>query len=362
MNNNQLSDGTVIPSNLSANSSFDNKMVLSNNTALKLGYVSKIYYPTDKNNISKSLMEYDVNVVERFGTQSTNSTTYRNCYVNNTFGGINNHTDYTYQPNNEFDDENKNNGDLVLLLCLDGYSTGGNAIIIGGLSRSKKAYKTEDGQFYDFSFNGVKQKIDKDGQLTIAFTGAEDSKGNKVDANNTGTSLFIDKQGRFSIRDKEAQGIATDVIGKTMTMGNGESNIVIDKGNKSVSQTSSGKFSLDSKEEMKLNSSKTLDLMGKLDVNVESMASVSVRAKQNISFKSDARMQIQAGADITVQAGANVKIEASATAQITGTLTLLGLGTNPVAIAGFSQCLGYNAGGPMISTIITGSTSVLAGT
>lgn len=359
---NRQSDGTIIPSNLTTTNSFHNKQALTGNTTLKLGYISAIYFPEDKNNISKTNIEYDVSVVERFGSNTTTSSTYRNCYVNNIFGGANDHIDYTHKLNSASGDISKNNGDLVLLMCLDGYSIGGNGIILGGLSQDKKKYKKADGHFYDFSFNGIKWNIDKDGQMGITFTGAEDAAGKKIDAANTGTKLFIDKQGRFSIVDKENQGLSIDVIGKTMTLGNGESSIQISKAEKSIKQTSAGKFDLDSKEEMKLNSSKTLDLMAKLDVNVESMASVSIRAKQNATFKSDARIQIQAGADLTVMAGATVMIQAAATAQIMGTLTLLGLGTNPVAIAGVSQCLGFNAGGPMVSTIITGSTSVLAGT
>ena len=359
---NILSDGTVIPSNLSTTNHLDAKSSIMKNVGIKMGYIVDIYYPEHKNNISKTNIEYNVSVTERQGSSSTTTSLYRNCYVNNLFGGINDSINFTHRPNNEYDDIKKNNGDLVLLMCMDGYATGGNNVIIGSLARATKLYKEQDGHFYDFSFNGVKWNIDKDGQMTIAFTGAEDNKGQKVDSNNTGTTLFIDKQGRFSIVDKESQGLSIDVVGKSMTLGNGESSIQIDKANKFIKQTSAGKFDFDSKEEMKLNSSKTLDLMSKLDVKIESMASVSIRSKQNATFKSDARMQIQAGADITVQAGANVTIKATATAQITGTLTLLGLGTNPVAIAGFSQCLGYNAGGPMISTIITGSTSVLAGT
>jgi hypothetical protein len=333
------------------------------NYSLKSGIVVNIYYPDDSNNVSKNQIEYDVAALE-ISTASTNYTIYRNCLVTNPFGTVNNNVTYTLQIEEDITNS-KGQGANVLLLCMNGRSEAGSAAIIGGISRpGGPQYSSEDGQFYDFNFNGINYNIDKDGELTITFNSPIDYQGNKANEKAAGTVLKIDKEGRYTISDNEGQSFGLDRVAKTATWTDGNDSIVIDKGNKKITMTSSG--------DLDANSQGKTDVSSQGDMSLESQADLSLSAASNASFSSQGNMATTSGGSWNVKVSGNgminvqgnVMIQANNQAQIMGATTAIGAGGVPIAGVGISQTVGITGapGSPMTTLIISGSATCSVGT
>ena len=358
----KLSDGTYLQSTLSMNPKANAHSIMKTNYALKNGKVTNIYYPDDPGNISKTYIEYDVAVSEQSPNGGTTISAYRGCRFSNMFGTDNNSLTHTFQANSDFG-EDTSTGSQVLLLCINGRSDGGQAVIIGGLSSEHgPSYTSADGQFYDFNFNGIKYNINKDGEWTVTFNSVIDQKGNKANEAAAGTIIKIDKEGRVSISDNETQSWNIDRVAKTSTWTNGSESIVIDKGNKSVSLVSGGEMSQTSQKAMALTSQDSVNVTSQKDMTLDSSNSLNISSSQNMAQKSGAAWNVQASGNVMVQAGGNAMIQATGVAQVQGLTTLLGAGDVPVAAVGISQVLSMLGPIPIMGQILTGSATVLVGT
>ena len=359
---NKLGDGSVLPSNLKASSFGQANQTLNNNLSIKTGVVVKATYPDENGNISKNVVEYDVLVAQNDQGMNSNVSIYRNCKVADQFGGPSQHSQFTLEVQKQ-DKGSYSKGSLVLLACVDGRSTGGNNYIIGGVANhdAPTDYKKEDGRFFETSFNGVTVKIDKDGQYSLTFNSATDQDGKVANEKAQGTSLTIDKDGRMTLADNEKQVIKLDREAKKITITNETESIVIDKENKTISLSAEKDINVTSKENTTVTADKQFTVNSKADQAINSEQGVNVSAKGNVGVKSGGNWTADIQGNMQVKAGQNMVLEAGNVQILKQTTALIGSGTVPQAGIGISQAVGVNQGGPVISTIITGSQTVFIG-
>ena len=241
------------------------------NMYLRLGVVVEIYDVGEEGNISKLVPEYDVMTI-----QHENTATYKNCFAADGFGGV---ADFYNKKLRKPKDAKKvkdsgsmkkQNGSMVLLLCIDGRSEQG--IIISHLShsdRTKGKLTKELGHHLEGEFNGINWKVDKDGALTLTFNSATDNDGKPADTAAAGSTFKIEKDGSIEAAD----------------------------GNKE-------KIRIDKKE-------KTISVTAEKDISVTTDANANITAKKNVSVKSTADLLADAGGSFTAKSGGafNVKSE-----------------------------------------------------
>lgn len=370
----RLKDGTIIPSifnvggGTNANDAFNNMM------SLKDGIVTAIIYPDDPNTLSGKEIEYNVCVADYDHEKNINLNIYRNCRLVNIFGTTNDFVTYTLQPStqsptNLTGDDNENvfpDGARVLVLCMGGQTRAGSAIIIGGEQhRDQTPPQRSDGQFYNFQFNGINQLINNDGELIITFNSATDQDGDQSNAAAAGTQIKIDKNGVVTISDNENQVISVDRVAKQISIGNGSESIVVDKDESSITATSGkdenfnagGKLSATSGDDMTISSGAALDISSEGQTSIKANGPLNMQTAGAWKVMASGDIDIQSSGDVTIESGQGPVIESA------GPLVLIGQGSVPAAGVGISQCLGVgNLGAPVISNIITGSTTVFIGT
>lgn len=326
--------------------------------------VINIIYPDEVKSLTKKVIEYDVLVTNMDRDKGMNVSVFRNCRLSDRFGGSNNSEVMTLTPARKDSAGNYEKGSVVLIECIAGNTDNGMATIIGGINVSAiNAYKKDDGQFYEFYFNGLRQKIDKDGAFTLEFNSFVDVDGKKVNEAAAGTKININKDGIIRISDNKGQFFELDRVAKKSTWSDGADSIVIDQGAKSVALTSSGEMTSKSEKKMSMDSSDALSMSSKQDTEIKSGANLQAESKGNMAAKSGGNWEVKATGNVQVQSGGMVMIQGGPTAQLQGAITMLGAGTVPVAAVGVSKVLGIgNLGLPVMSDILTGSATVLVGT
>ena len=359
----KLPDGSVLPSSLKRKSPQTVNSLITNNVALKVGLVSDIIYSDDAQSISKRDIEYNVMVSEQAPQGGLTITTYRNCRVSNLFGMSNNNLTYTLQAQNN-QDSLPENASIVLILCINGRSDGSNAIIVGGMTHpDSPAYTSDEGQFYDFNFNGINYNINKDGEYTITFDSPLDDDGKPTNPSASGTEIKIDKTGAVKISDNEGQFWSIDRANKISTWSNGNESIIIDKGNKAVSLTSSGTMDSSSQEAMTMSSQDAVSVSSQNDMSLKSNSNTTIEASANMNMKVGSAWSVNVSGNANLQIGGDLSMMAGGNASLQGTISSLGLGDVSIALVGVSQCIGVgNIGVPVISTILNGSLTCFCGT
>jgi hypothetical protein len=310
------------------------------------------------------VIEYDVAIAQYDPKSGVNISTIRNCKVDNLFGSRNNNLTYTLVSGTQDDSDVYSNTSIVLILCINGVTDAGSAVIIGALANDKgPSYTKDNGQFYDFNFNGINYNINKDGEWTITFNSVLDDEGKPTNKDAAGTAIKINKDGVITISDNEGQSWNLNRKAKTSTWTNGAESIVIDKGNKSVTLKSTGEMSQKSEKAMNIESGDVLAMKSKADTTIDSSANLTVSASNNVTVKSGGAWNIQASGNVNIQAGGNLMMQGSGMAQLQAAINMLGTGSFPIAIAGISQCIGVTniPGLPTNSIIISGSATCLAG-
>jgi hypothetical protein len=366
-----LNDGTVLQSTLSSAPATTAGKNYRMDFAIKKGIVKAAYYPEDKDNISKQVVEYDVIVTDERADGSASTTTYLRCQTLDRFGTPNNFEHFTLQANKTKDKARYKKGAQVLVMAVSGNASAGRAIIVGGYSYPYTTKpKKEDGQFYEWQFNGINIKVNKDGEYSLTFNTPIDVDGKSKDEGKDkeqragGTKLEILKDGKLKISDNQGQFWEIDRANQKSTWGNSQESIVLDKKNKKIDVVSTGTAS------ETIAKSKSITVKEK-DHTIETKSgSISEKsgkdiqrdAKANITEKAGGNWTFEAGGNATIKAGGNLMMTAGGNAQLKGTVNLIGDGSVLAAGVGISQCLGIgNLGAPVMSTIITGSATVLIG-
>lgn len=212
-----LDNGDVIPNHLQCNSipDFNDGQAFSNNL-LRIGEVQAIIYPDNPKSFSKKVIEYSVFTQHRAnGTAVTRM--YEHCVLINPFSGLADKAVWTLRPSSSANKQGANGlglGSKVLILCINAETN--NAVIIGGI-RDQKDNEDLDakdlGHFLEFIFNGIKVFINKDGELSITYTGQSKDDGTVADGvntNKTGTEQTFLKDGSWNINVKGPVNINSD--------------------------------------------------------------------------------------------------------------------------------------------------------
>lgn len=182
---------------------------LSGNYALRIGEVQNIYYPDDKENVSKLFIEYKVLVQHRAnGTGVTKN--YDHCLAIDHLAGV---ADYSYSTFRADSSASRVEGKFrkpglgarVIMLCINGESQ--SAVIIGGIRNPMIGEKDQKdlGHHLHSIFNGVDVVVNKDGEFTLTRGGASKLDGalaDGVDEDSTGTFVTFDKAGNVTLSDK----------------------------------------------------------------------------------------------------------------------------------------------------------------
>jgi hypothetical protein len=313
------------------------------NTPLRLGMIIDVYEIDNEKNISKTFPEYVVMTKESNPAGGTDYKRYTNVISLDGFGGIADFFEYKLRPNTNSIDKKENtpsfdftkqNGSMVIMLCLDGFSE--KAIIIGGLANvldEKTQRKTnltkENGLHMEGEYNGINWKVNKDGEFVLTFKSPTDNNGKIKDKKYSGTFTKIDKTGSFEVKDKHNH----------VRMDN-------DKGGINITTDAT----------QKTNADKNIELTAKADI-------IGKAAKWNMEITGAAAVKsaswsAEVSGEFKVAASGSVTIETSTTTikskqvAINANQISLGAGGSPAIILTTKfQGIG-NLGGPVFSMAV----------
>jgi hypothetical protein len=355
---------TVLPSSLLSFAeddyygSFDHA---HHNVALRIGVIKTIYKIEDENNIDKDTIQYDVLTFQQDKNKGVSPTVYKNCVTIDSFGGIGDFFEFIKSKPTADGKIQVDDGSYVLLLCIDGTATRG--IIIGALPHHnrKSTLATAKDKHLEGEYNGLRFKINDDGELTLTFKGKTDSKGKPKTPKSGGSQIKMEKDGSVEMNDRDldpdlAAGNNKDAKADGAKPSDKYEKIRIDKTKQSIdlisrkdqNQTTDANYNLT----VKANTThKTKDWIamaeGKANFTIKS--TFDVKADGALSM-SAASMKLKSDAAVTVQAS-NVQIQA--------TKVDIGSGGTP-AIIGTTQFIGIgNAGAPVVSTAMGPFSSVV---
>jgi len=310
------------------------------NFGLKAGIVTKVYESDDESNLSKLGPEYDVLVIEQDADRSISAIQYKNCIMADTFGSIADFFEYKLRAQTKEEGDSgrnpeKQNGAIVLMLCLDGASEKG--IILKALKHpSRKETLDKDKDIHmQGEFNGLNVTVDKDGAFKLTFKGPRDNDGeySKKDKE-AGTFLEIDKAGNVALdmnNDKETS-------------------VKVSKEDEKITTTS--------EKETEINAGKDITAKSKESINLEAGKDFAFAAGGKANFKADSKFDIESGGDLSMKA-ASLKATIDGQIQFQGSqitlqgMTFLGSAGGTPALIGTTQFLGTgNVGAPVISLAI----------
>lgn len=327
----------VMPSSIlqeRTDSDFNYSEKISNNMTLKVGVVIDIIELEDKRNKSKVTTEYSVMTIE----QQTNNT-YGNCMAVDGFGGVSDFfekklrkTRDTVKINSKsaFD---KQNGSIVLLLCIDGHSE--QAIIIGAIAhpdRKNGKLTKAKGHHLEGEFNGINWQIDKDGALTVKFKTASDNDGKYKDEKAGGATIKMEKDGSIEAADGNKEKIRIDKTKKTI-------DIIAEK---DISATTD--------ENVNITAKKAINAKATADLLADAGGSMTLKSASAFNIDAGAAMEVKA-ASVNLVSDGSIKLKGT-TVQIAAPVIQLGDGGSPAVILTTQVLAVGNLGAPTIGTMI----------
>lgn len=356
---------TVLPSSLlsfAEDDYFGAFAHVHHNVALRIGVVKSISKIEDKDNIEKNTLEYDVLTFQQDKDKGVVPTVYKSCITIDSFGGIGDFFEFIKsKPTGSEGAVKLDDGSYVLLLCIDGTATRG--VIIGALPHHnrKSTLATAKDKHLEGEYNGLRFKINDDGELTLTFKGKTDNKGKPTTPKSGGSQIKMEKDGSVEMNDRDldpelAAGNNKDAKADGAKPSDKYEKIRIDKTKQSINiisrkdqnQTTDANYNLTVKA---TTTHKTKDWIamaeGKANFTIKSTFDVKADGALSMSaadmkFKSDAAVMMQAN---------NVQIQA--------TKIDLGSGGTP-AIIGTTQACGLgNLGVPVFTTFVGPFSSIV---
>jgi phage gp45-like len=217
---------TIFPSYFKISAPPSAGSLMYSNVSFKVGQIIRANFPDPSRN-KNSLITYDVFVVEQKVSEVYNNVIY-DCVPAQAFGSAADYVEYSYRTNLKAGDDSQEDlltegavidissdedikkllGSVVLVAFIGGDSSKG--VIISGMPNwfleKNKEYKFQNedmGKFFNFSFNGVKANINKEGELLLAVNGPTTSDG-KLDTEGSekakvGSFIKINKNGEIII-------------------------------------------------------------------------------------------------------------------------------------------------------------------
>jgi hypothetical protein len=146
------------------------------NTPLRVGIIIAVYEKNDPKNVNKTVPEYDV-VVDEMNSDGSGFKTYPNCISTDNFGGVADFFQYKHRVSKEKYQKTKNDGSMVLILCIDGSTH--KSVIIGGVNNlgKEESVLPDEGLFLHGEYNGINWAINDDGEFTLTFKSSTDNTG-----------------------------------------------------------------------------------------------------------------------------------------------------------------------------------------
>jgi hypothetical protein len=347
---------TILPSSLLsyAEPSYYNAFGQSfDNVALRIGIVKSVSKIEAKDNVDAKVLEYDVMVFQQDKDKGVIPITYKNCVTMDSFGGIGDFFEFVKSvPTGQSGSLTVDDGSYVLLLCIDGTVTRG--VIIGALphhGRKSTLTKAKD-KHMEGEYNGLRFKINDDGELTLTFKGKTNNKGVPKTPKNAGSQIKMEKDGSVEINDRD--------IEPELAAGNDKQGKV------------SGAAPASTYEKVRIDKTKqSIDIVSRKDQNQNAGANYNLTVKTKTTHKtaewiaaasgkaslsSGGVFDIKAGgafnlaaADIKMKSDAAMQVQANSI-QLNAQQVAVGQGGTP-AIIGSTQFVGIgNAGAPVIST------------
>ena len=344
--NNFLSNGAVLPSGLlgeNIHGMMEGFKKTYQNSSLKAGIIVESYPVDSENNVNKLVPEYDVMCFEQNEDQGSTVINYKHCIAANSLGSIADFFEFTIRKlknkktKGSTPSPQGQNGSIVLLLCLNGFSDSG--IIIGALAHpDRKTTLKDEGPRLEGEYNGVNIKVEKDGSTSLTFRGATDNDGNTLDKEQGDTVLSIEKDGSFQTKHKTI----TQRLYKK-----GQASLSADG---DISNTTKKNFNVTADENIALKASKNFSLEC-ADLTEKASGSALLEC-QRLSVKAESSVEIK-GSEFRVEAESMAKIKATMIT-LDGMVSLGGDGGQPVLLMS-TQMIGVgNLGIPVVSSVITG--------
>jgi hypothetical protein len=340
----KLRNGTVLPTGLVGSSAASRASAFNKsykNYAIRAGVIVKRHEMSDKNNLHKLAVEYDVLVMEQDENGGSTPILYKHCLSVDGLGAIADFFEKKFRPQKKSSKKNRGadfpdqDGAIVLLMCLDG--AGEKGIIVGGLRHpDRKTKLTGKDEILAAEYNGVAITINENGSCNLTFKGATNNDGTPKDKEQGNTTVDIEKDGSVQIKNK----------GVTQRMEK--------KGKYSVKSEDSQTFT--AKKQISLNTDDKFLVKAKSDASME-MVNLAIKASgsatmemQSLDIQSKGEATLKAQM-VSVEAQSLAKVKASQVV-IEGLVNLGSAGGTPALIMS-TQFLGIgNLGIPVISQAI----------
>lgn len=347
---------TVLPSSLlgfAEPSYYDAFTNTFNNVSLKIGVVKTIIRKGTKDKDEPEYVEYDVLTFQQDQDKGIVPITYKGCVTMDSFGGVGDFFEFIKSaPTGEKGNVNVDDGSYVLLLCIDGTSTRG--VIIGALPHHgrKSTLASAKDKHLEGEYNGLRMKINDDGELTLTFKGKTDNKG-KPKTSVGGSQIKMEKDGSVEINDKSLE--------PALKAGNNKDATI------SGSSNSSEEY-----EKIRIDKTKnSIDIISRKDQNQTAGGNYNLTVKGNSTHKAKSLvMEAQGKASLSAMVGMDIKTDGafslnamtmkikstttfqlqSQSVQIQGQKVSVGNAPTP-AIVNTTQFIGIgNLGAPVVST------------
>jgi hypothetical protein len=321
---NVMPSGLLSAEKRSTMSTFNKKY---KNTPLRMGCVTKIYEIDDENNNSKNdknsaIVQYDV-MVEQITEdgKGTNFVKYDRCMRMTGFGGLADFFEYKLR-DSEVDFEEtysftQQDGSMVILLCLDGFSEMG--IIIGSVKHYDRPTTLDKkaGLHLEGEYNGLNWKINKDGELVVTFKSKTNNKGEPQDETAGGTHFQIDKEGSVDINAN--------------LEGDEETYMRMDKKNKDVGLKAGANVGFTAKKDVAMNADGKITGKAKGAVEFTAEGAAKVSAKSSLDLEGESAVNVKGGNVII--SGQNGVIIEGQQCMIDTQKVFVGQGGTPAVIA-----------------------------
>ena len=351
---------TVLPSSLLSFADkeyYDSFTQVFQNVALRIGVVKQIKDIEDKDSSTDNkLVEYDVICFQQDSNKGVIPVVYKGCVTMDSFGGVGDFFEFvkSVPANPSLKNASIEDGSYVLLLCIDGTATRG--VIIGALphhDRKSTLKNLKGSKHLEGEYNGLRMKVNKDGELTITFKGATDNKGKPKDPAKGGSQIRMEKDGSVEINDRDLDG---ELKAGNNTEAKDESKagadyekIRIDKTKKSIGLNARGDFT----ETIGANSSSTIK-----GNTTHKTTNLVMEAGGTASLKSTGAFNVEAGGAFglkgpsgTMTFDDSLTVNATA-ANILAQSIMLGSGGTPAVLLSTLTIGIGNAGVPVVSTMI----------
>jgi len=330
----RMVDGTIISSNTPAARRSGNSRVF-NNFEIYKAVVTDVIPKTDSRNVYGFGTEYNVLIEggSREGERLSNVVSL------NSFGGINNFCEWVYNKRttnltggkmSATEAAQNFDNSYVIVGFISGHYN--SAVILGAYPHPGNLVEkpaVSDGETLVGEFNGLRWKINDDGELIITYFGGKrnpKTPHTPVRSGTAPTEIKIDKDGKVFVTDNKNQKILIDRVSETIRIENPEAFIQLDIPNKTI-EVNANKDVKNISGEKQINTvgtDETTTVGGNKQTTVEGTHTETVKDTVTNNYQKDVtetigqKWQINVSGDVDLNSGGKVTIDASSNVEIQG--------------------------------------------